>query len=109
MGSSEVAADALCYELKSAETLSSVPIGRPLANVVVYLLDQALNLVPVGVPGEVYVGGAALARGYVHRQALTAERFVPNPFAQHAAPSGASTRAMASRSAARPGRRSKPF
>ena len=57
-----------------------VPIGRPVTNVRVYLLDAHLRPVPIGVPGEVHIGGASLARGYLNRPALTADRFIPNPF-----------------------------
>jgi amino acid adenylation domain-containing protein len=74
----EVTARACQPEGESTE--SAVPIGSPIANVQIYILDANLHLVPVGVPGELYIGGIAPARGYLNRPELTAEKFIPNPY-----------------------------
>ncbi len=78
-GSSEVSADCSYYEVNEGPP-EMVSIGRPIANNQLYVLDENLQQTPVAEPGELYVGGAGLAWGYLRRPTLTAERFLPNPF-----------------------------
>jgi amino acid adenylation domain-containing protein len=81
-GSAEVAADITCHEVSDEDLRAgSIPIGRAIANTQVYILDGDRNPVPMGVRGEIYVGGDNLARGYWRRPELTAQRFVENPIA----------------------------
>ena len=78
-GPTETVVGCCIYQAKDKQS-GAVPIGRAIANTQLYILDRYLHPVPVGIAGELYIGGAGVARGYLHRPDLTAERFIPNPF-----------------------------
>ena len=80
-GPTETTVGVLTHEVtaESADAGATPPLGRAIANTRVYVLDGAARLVPFGTPGELYVGGACVARGYLNHAAATAERFVPDP------------------------------
>jgi amino acid adenylation domain-containing protein len=80
-GSSEVSANATYYDTSLlSDQANSVPIGRPIDNTQVYVLNHDLQPIPIGVIGELYIGGDGLAKGYLHRFELSQERFIDNPF-----------------------------
>jgi amino acid adenylation domain-containing protein len=79
-GSSEVSADSLAHVVRDSESWASVPLGNPIANTDIFILDPLGQPVPVGVAGEIHVGGDGLGRGYLNRPELTAEKFIPHPF-----------------------------
>jgi amino acid adenylation domain-containing protein/FkbM family methyltransferase len=82
-GPTETTVGVLTYPVAADElpiTSTTLPLGRPIPNTQIYLLDRQLQPVPVGVPGEVYIGGLNVVRGYLRRPDLTAERFLPDPF-----------------------------
>ena len=80
-GPTESTTFACCYPVPPNHPVNkSIPIGYPIYNTQVYILDNHLQPVPIGVPGELYISGDGLARGYLNRPELTAEKFIPNPF-----------------------------
>ncbi|MCE5172229.1 amino acid adenylation domain-containing protein [Paenibacillus profundus] len=80
-GVTETTIDSCYFEQASTEGLRTVPIGKPLPGVTMYILDEHHSLLPVGITGELYIGGPCVGRGYWKRPDLTAEKFVDNPFA----------------------------
>ncbi|MBE9128404.1 MULTISPECIES: non-ribosomal peptide synthetase [unclassified Coleofasciculus] len=79
-GPTEAAIDVTYWQCKPESTLRIVPIGRPIGNTQIYILDSLLQPVPIGVAGELYIGGVGVARGYLNRPDLTEEKFIPNLF-----------------------------
>lgn len=81
-GPTESSTFACCYRIPKDQSplAGSIPIGRPIANTLAYILDRHLQPVPIGVPGELWIGGDGLARGYLNRPDITSQKFIPNPF-----------------------------
>jgi non-ribosomal peptide synthetase component E (peptide arylation enzyme)/acyl carrier protein len=79
-GPTETCVESTFWTCRRDPDQRTVPIGRPIANTQIYLLDRHKQPVPVGVTGELYIGGAGLARGYLNRPEMTAEKFLPDPF-----------------------------
>jgi len=81
-GPTEAAVDVTYFPCVRGDSRASIPIGRPIANTEILILNRALELQPIGIIGELYIGGIGLARGYRNRRDLTDERFVPHPSRQ---------------------------
>ncbi|KOY00806.1 non-ribosomal peptide synthetase [Pseudomonas nunensis] len=81
-GPTEAAVDVTAWNCAGPDTPDSTPIGKPVANTQIYLLDAHQQPVPMGVAGEIYIAGVQVARGYLHRPELTVERFLNDPFSQ---------------------------
>lgn len=80
-GATEASMDSIIYGIEKVEPeWTSIPYGKPMANQCAYILDNLLQPVPIGVPGELYLGGVGVAEGYYNKPELTAERFIPNPW-----------------------------
>lgn len=79
-GPTEAAIDVTFWQCQPQENLQIVPIGQPISNIQIYILDRHLQPVPIGIPGELHIGGDGLARGYLNRPELTQEKFIQNPF-----------------------------
>ncbi len=81
-GPAETTGASTWYEadLSTAETPARIPIGRPIINTCIYLLDPAMNPVPIGVTGEIHIGGAGVTHGYYNQPDQTVEKFIPNPY-----------------------------
>ena len=81
-GPTEATIYATSYNLKPLKNIVNVPIGKPLSNICVYIVDRHNKLCPIGIPGELCISGVGVARGYLNKPELTNERFVPGPFNQ---------------------------
>jgi amino acid adenylation domain-containing protein len=83
-GPTEATIGVTCWKCSREDSAVTVPIGRPIANARIYVLDRYRNALPEGIPGEIYVGGSCLARGYHHHPELTSQKFIRDPYAAQA-------------------------
>lgn len=81
-GPTEAAIDGTFWQCQGDRNVTSIPIGRPIANTQIYILDSELQPVPIGESGELHIGGAGVGRGYLNRPKLTAQKFIDNPFSE---------------------------
>lgn len=81
-GPTETAVDVTCWRCRPGDEGPMVPIGRPVDNTQIYILDAHLQAVPAGVPGELHVGGSQVSKGYLNRPELTSQRFIPDPYGE---------------------------
>jgi amino acid adenylation domain-containing protein len=81
-GPTECADVAISYLNRPGKGIINIPLGWPISNVQVFILDEALNPIPIGVAGEIYIAGVGVSRGYLNRPDLTAERFIPHSFGE---------------------------
>ena len=79
-GPTEAAVDVSYFDCSPRVTLKTVPIGKPIDNIRLYILDKKMTLLPIGIPGELYIGGVGVGRGYINNPVLTAEKFVDDPY-----------------------------
>jgi amino acid adenylation domain-containing protein len=83
-GPTEATVDVSYYECGTEDKIKTVPIGKPIDNISLYILDKHLNIMPIGAVGELYIGGEGLARGYINNEELTNEKFITNPYRENA-------------------------
>ena len=81
-GPTEASIDVTAWQCEPGASSRTVPIGQPIANTQIYILDESLQPVPIGVPGELHIGGKGLGRGYLNRPDLTADKFIPDPYSE---------------------------
>jgi fengycin family lipopeptide synthetase D len=79
-GPTEATVEVSYFECSPMPQLSAVPIGKPIDNINLYIFDNKQNLLPAGIPGELYIGGVGVARGYLYNPDLTSEKFIINPY-----------------------------